>query len=208
MAGPLSTEDVVSAALKGLAVAQKEYENWSEEWLWSAPEYFSTVFVAKEIGKLTSAKFITLENSASSAIEEAGAKGRGKLHSLIRANGRFDILLWWGNRTPRAPIEVKCQVLNFEKIRADVERISKVVHRNKVKSTIGFGAVVFYASCTNDKTFTAKEKLVKSMANILHDAKELVGDSCIVNFSQTKIKTVADSAWVGCVLLIKPKMSE
>ena len=109
MAGPLSIEDIVSAALKGIATAQKEYLAWSDDWLWCAPEYFSTVYVAREIGKIASPKYITLENNAASAIEDAGAKGRGKLHSAIRPNGRFDILLWWGNGKPRAPIEVKCK---------------------------------------------------------------------------------------------------
>lgn len=205
MAGPLSAEDVVAASLKGIAAAQKQYEKMSDEWLWCAPEYFSTVFVAREIDKISSPKYITLENSAAAAIEDAGAKGRGKLHSSIRANGRFDILLWWSNGTPRAPIEVKCQVLDYKKIKSDVERIAKVVHRNKKKSSIGFGAVVFYASCKNDKTFSAKEKLTKSLDNILQEAKTNVGTSCALSLSQSRIKVVDSSAWVAAVLLLKPK---
>lgn len=205
MAGPISIEDVVSSSLKGVVAAQKAYEAWSDEWLWAAPEYFTTVFVAKELGKLPSSKYVTLENSATAAIESAGAKGRGKLHSKMRANGRFDILLWWSNGTPRAPIEVKCQVLEFKKIQADVSRISTVINRKKEQSTIGFGLVVFYSSCTEDKIFSAKEKLEKSLANILDCAKELVGDCCHVAIEKTKIYVSGDSAWSGAALIIRPK---
>ncbi|MGO9007189.1 MAG: hypothetical protein ACLQIQ_18190 [Beijerinckiaceae bacterium] len=127
MAAPVSEDDIVAASLKGIVAAQNAYEAWSGEWLWRAPEYLSTVYVAREIGKLSAG--ITLENSARSAIKDAGAKGRGKLHSHIRDKGRFDLLLWWGNGTPRAPIEVKCQVLSIYKIRRDIKRIVAVLKK-------------------------------------------------------------------------------
>jgi hypothetical protein len=205
MVGPLSTEDIVTASLKGVVVAQKTYEEWSGEWLWKAPEYLTTVFVAQKLAKLSAPKYITLENSVGKAIEGAGAKGRGKFHSKMRENGRFDILLWWKNGTPRAPIEVKCQVLKFDKIRTDVERISEVINRNKSKSTIAFGVVAFYSSCGKDHTFSAKEKLEKSLENILQDAKELVGSSCHVSLEKTRTYLSDNSAWAGAAIVLKPK---
>lgn len=57
MAGPLSVDDVVSASFKGIAAAQKEYEKLSAEWLWCAPEYFSTVHVAHAIGEIAAPIF-------------------------------------------------------------------------------------------------------------------------------------------------------
>lgn len=56
MAGPLAIEDIITACLKGVVEAQKAYVAWSEEWLWRAPEYFGTVFVARELGKLKAPK--------------------------------------------------------------------------------------------------------------------------------------------------------
>jgi len=148
---------------------------------------------------------ITLENNAGSVIDDAGARTRGRLKSAIRAKGRFDILLWWANETPRAPIEVKCQVLKIDKIRADIKRIAGVLEKNKEESSINFGAVVFYASCADDKTFTAKEKLYKSLNNIERDAKSIVNDSCKVLLQKTKVYVVDDSAWAGAVLVLKAK---
>lgn len=205
MAGPISIEDIVSASLKGIVKAQKDYELWSEEWLWEAPEYFSTVYVAKEIAKIAGSKFITLENNAKSAIKDAGAMGRGKLHGNIRENGRFDILLWWANGTPRAPIEVKCQVKDADKIMLDIKRIKEVVHRNKHDASFNFGAVVFYSSRRDDKTFKAKAKLEQSLKNILAAVKKEVGDSCQVSMDQSKIYVDDDSAWVGAAIVLKPK---
>lgn len=205
MAGPLAVEDIINGCLKGVVNAQKSYSSWSGEWLWCAPEYFTTVFVARELGKLNAPKYITLENKALSAIEDAGAKGQGKLHSAIRANGRFDILLWWSNGTPRAPIEIKCQVLKIAKLKADIERMSNVIRRKRADSTIGFGAIVFYSSCDDNSEFTAKERLAKCLENLLRDAKVISGENCHITMQSTPIKTVGGSAWTAAALVLKAK---
>lgn len=205
MAGPLSTERVIKAVLKGIAAAQKDYESWSGEWLWEAPEYLATVYVAREIAKLKDAKWITLESSTKGTISDAGAKGRGRLHHKVRGNGRLDILLWWGNATPRAPIEVKVQVAAYDKIKADVERIEKMVHLNKGKSTLGFGCVGFYSSFKGSKSITAKQKIEATLRNILDNAKAQVGDKCLVAIESSRIVEDGDSAWVAAALAIRPR---
>jgi hypothetical protein len=203
--GPMSTEAVIASSLKGIVAAQKAYESWSDEWLWNAPEYFSTVFVAKEIARNGASKYITLENSAKSAIKDAGARGRGRLHSAIRANGRFDILLWWSNGKPRAPIEVKCQVTKADKIISDIRRIAKVIHRNKDESSIAFGAVIFYISFRDDATFTAKERITKSLKNILDEVRDEVGFSCQITLQKSRIYVEGDSAWAGAAVVLRPR---
>ena len=70
---------------------------------------------------------------------------------------------------------------------------------------MNFGAVVFYSSIRDDKTFTAKERLSKFLENILRDCKALVGGSCQVTLEQTKFYVEADSAWVGAVLVLRAK---
>lgn len=207
MTGPVSLEKIVSASLKGIVKAQKDYVLWCNEWLWCAPEYLLTVYVAKEIAKLEGSKLLTLENSALAAIKDAGARGPGNLHSDIRENGRFDILLWWANGAPRAVIEIKNQVTNARKIISDVNRIVQVLHRNKEASSIDFGAIVFYTSLNDDKNkkLTAKEKLEKSMGNIEKSVKNHVGDSCLVSMHSPKIYEDEGSAWAGVVIILKPK---
>lgn len=203
MPAQVSITEIAKGALKGVIKAQKEYKEWSGgEWLWCAPEYFSTVFVAQEIANLDGSKYVTVENSASSAIDDAGARGRGKLHSKIRANGRFDILLWWADETPRAPIEVKCQVVGIEKIKADLHRIEKVLHRNKADSSFQFGMVVFYTSCKDGNGFSAKDILAKRIENIKNDCKQMI-QSCAIQMASSKIYTDGDSAWVASAIILK-----
>jgi len=201
----VSMAEIACGALKGIIKAQKEYEKWSGgEWLWCAPEYFSTVFVAQEIVKLEGAKCVTVENSARSAMDDAGAMGRGRLHGKIRANGRFDILLWWAaDETPRAPIEVKCQVAGIGKIKTDLQRIEKVLHRNKAASSFQFGVVVFYTSCRDGKGISAKDKLVKRIERIKGDCGQLI-QSCTVQVTSSRIYTDGDSAWTASAIILKP----
>lgn len=204
MSAQVSIVAIARGAVNGIVKAQRAYEKWSGgEWLWLAPEYFSTVFVAQEISKLDGSKYVTVEHGANAAIEDAGARGRGKLHHKIRANGRFDILLWWADETPRAPIEVKCQVTRIEKIKADLLRIEKVIHRNKQDSTFQFGMAVFYSSCKDAKGFTAKEILSKRLENINSGCKKLL-PGCAVKMSNSRIYTDGDSAWVASAIILKP----
>lgn len=137
-------------------------------------------------------------------MENAGAIGRGKLHRKIRTGGRFDILLWWADESPRAPIEVKCQVARIEKIKSDLQRIEKVIHRNKKESSFQFGMVVFYASCRDGKGFFAKEILEKRLGSINVDCKK-VTSSCTVKMTNSRIYQDKDSAWVASAIVLKPK---
>lgn len=204
MPAQVSIAEIARSALKGIVKAQKEYEKWSGgEWLWCAPEYFSTVFVAQEIAKLDGSKYVTVENGARSAIDDAGAMGRGRLHSKIRANGRFDMLVWWADETPRAPIEVKRQVAGIEKIRADLQRIEKVLHRNKAASSFQFGMVVFYTSCRDGKGISAKDKLAKRIESIKSDCGQII-QGCTVQMTSSKIYTDEDSAWAASAIILKP----
>lgn len=95
--------------------------------------------------------------------------------------------------------------MKFERIWADIERICGVIHRKKADSTIGFGAVVFYSSCIDDRTFSAKERLQKLFENILRDAKEVVGNSCHVALQSTRIHVSAESAWAAAAVVLRPK---
>ena len=203
MPAQVSIAAIARGAVGGIVKAQRAYEKWSGgDWLWHAPEYFSTVFVAQEITKLDGSKYVTVEQGAKAAIEEAGARGRGKLHHKIRAGGRFDILLWWADETPRAPIEVKCQVARIEKIKADLQRIGKVIHRSKEDSSFQFGMVVFYSSCKDSKEFAAKEILSRRLESINADCKELLS-KCSVKMISSKIHTDGDSAWMASAIVLK-----
>lgn len=133
----------------------------------------------------------------------AAAIGRGRLHSIIRAGSKFDILLWWAYGSPRAPIEVKCQVASVEKIRADLQRIEKVICRNKKDSSFQFGMMVIYTSCRSSNGFSATEILKKRLENINADCRKAVA-SCTVKMTNSIIYKDGDSAWSASAIVLKP----
>ena len=197
---------IIEASIRGIANAQKDFEAWSGgDWLWRAPEYLSTVYVARELARLDGAKYVVLENSAKLALAEAGATAPGPLHSCIRANGRFDLLMFWGNATPRVPIELKCYVRKYSDIAADVQRLEKVVHRGRAKSTIQFGMVAFFSSTMDSRTWTAAEKVGKWLENIEREAKDKASLPTSMKLHARRVTTVNNSAWTAAALVIKPK---
>lgn len=200
----ISMSTVVKGALNGVIKAQKAYVEWTGGWwLWEAHESLTTVFVAQELARLDGAKYVTVEHGIKVAMQDAGAVGRGRLHNKLKANGRFDILLWWGDDTPRAPIEVKCQVVSIGKIKDDLQRIEKVIQRNKKDSTFQFGMLVFYTSCRDAKGKLAKEILEKRLKDINADCKKVV-TGCSVKMTNSRIYKDGDSAWVASAIVLKP----
>lgn len=200
------TKKIVKAALEGVIEAQSEYENWSGEWLWMAPEYITTVFVAKKIADTVGKQQVTLEHSTRSAMSDAGAKGRGKLHGDIRENGRFDLLVWNKEHQPRVPIEIKIQVTNAKKILADIGRIEKTITRNQKCSSFEFGMVVYYISLRDDISGrrSAEEKINDRLRTILKDVKKHV--SPMVEVRQEHKAFVVNkyqSAWAAVALVIE-----
>jgi hypothetical protein len=194
---------ILDKTLEGIAQAQKDYAKWTDgDWLWNAPEYLLSTFIAHNISKIKGAKYLTLENSAKSAIEDAGARGKGRLHSKMRANGRFDILLWWGSYDPRAVIEVKNQINNADAIRNDLLRIKEVLKRKRNDSSFQFGIVAYYTSTIDSREFSARERINKRIKKIFEDAKNIVGEEFRVKPFNKRVQVEDDSAWVAAALLI------
>ena len=204
MPAQIPIQKIVSSTLEGIVQAQRSYVKWTAgDWLWNAPEYLLTTFIADKISRIDGAKYITLENSAKGALDDAGAIGRGKLNSKIRASGRFDVVLWWGNYTPRAIIEVKNQISQLGHIKADLQRISQVLKLKNDVSSFQFGLMAFYTSASDGKNFSAKEILKKRIENMYAEANYLLGNKFDVSIHKKSIRTDEDSAWIAATLLIK-----
>lgn len=207
MAGRISRNAIAQKALAGMEKAHQQYVKWSGgSWLQHAPEYLATISIAQQIGELDGAKYITLEHSPWDILGEAGAMGRGRLHRDIRVNGRFDVVVWWASGRPRMPIEVKLQVTTISKILDDVKRIGKVVERKAELTTIQSGLIVYYTSLDDHKSGarTAVEKIAKYNAQILQDAKDVLGSTCLVTpVKPQQIYSEQKSAWAASALLIQ-----
>jgi hypothetical protein len=204
----ISKLQITKSILKGIEQAQKDYADFSGGfWLWRAPEYFTVTYIAqqmaKDLGK-GSPWYLTMENGAKQAMTDAGAIGRGKLHSKLRSNGRFDLLLWWGSDEPRAPIEVKKQVTQFQHIAADIERIDRVIHRKKDHSKIQFSVMAFYTSCKARSADAAIETVESRINSIFEAAREHVSPETTLTLEKSKIYPEEESAWCAVTLVLTP----
>ena len=193
-------DEVIENILKGIARAQREYERWSGCWVWEAPEYLLTTCVATEISSYRQVSYsVTLENSVRAAIDDAGGMGQGRPRNDLRPDGKFDILLWWANDTPRTVIEVKRHVRRFRDIRSDVARICSVLDQ---ADTIRNGLVAYYSSIAGEPE-KLKRIMSDRMAAIESETRNYVerrGKN--LDHYCRKTTVVQDSAWTAGVLNI------
>ena len=171
--------------------------------MWEGPEYLITINVAEKIAKLSGSKYITLEHSSALTIEDAGARGKGRLSRDIREHGKVDILLWWANDTPRAIIEIKNQIYSNEQYYKDIKRIKEFLKRAPQLSSIQFGLFAFYDSAYDGKIKSAKEKIQDKIDKVQKNIKCIIGDSFQIEAQTSKIHQVDESAWVAICILMR-----
>lgn len=207
MSKQTSILSVVEAIIAGYKEAHSLYEEMSGgQWLWGAPEYFITSTVAKYIHSIPGNKYITLESSVISTLQDAGARGRGKLPADIRENGRADITLWWANGKPRAVIELKNQLFSNKNFEKDIKRIKSLLQRNSVSNSYQFGVFAFYGSSNADSQDAANEKLSISAYNFHKKSQDILGDSFCAQLFKSEInQELENNAWHAACILIKLK---
>ena len=197
---PYPMDEVIENTLKGIAKAQREYERSSGCWLWEAPEYFMTTCIAREISSHRQFGYsVTLENNVRAAIDDAGGMGRGRPRNDLRPDGKFDILLWWANDTPRTVIEVKKHIRQFRRIRSDVARICGVLNQ---ADTIRNGLVAYYSSLAGEprqlrRLMSDRLATIEDEARKYVERREMILDHC-----HRRTTVVQDSAWTAGVLNI------
>ena len=184
---------------------RKDYEAWSGGcWLWEAPEYMVTTYIAKEIWTMPGSKYLTLESNVRETVDEAGGFGRGRLRKNVRPGGRSDITLWWANSTPRAVIEVKNQISKVGGIEGDIDRIKSML-RNR-DNTLKFGLMAFYTSRRDRGEDGEQAKSIIEevwLERIESGTQEILGDEYNLSRHDTAITVDGDSAWVASVLEIQ-----
>lgn len=177
MTRPIAAHKIAHACNQGIQKAHENYVAMSGgDWLWSAPEYFLTTFIALEIHNQPGTKQVIVEHGTKKALKDAGALGKGRLHSDIRQNGRLDILIRRADGSPRGIVEVKNRLYNKTQYKSDLERISKILQRRADASTIEFGIFSFYTvtkktarGTAQENSETRREKIKRNMAGILGD---------------------------------------
>lgn len=161
--------------LAGIDQAFKEYQRLTGgEWLYAAPEYLTTVEVAKKVHSGLDHVRVDLERNVKKALDGARAKRKGRAPGKLRSNGRFDILLYRKNESPWCAIEIKTGVWTAKALKSDIERLEKVLGYRGSGATLRCGAIGFYADRKDGKKLSAEQSLEKLWLNV----KELA-DQCL-----------------------------
>lgn len=208
MSKQISIEKIITATLSGIKKSQRQYEKWSGGfWLWNAPEYLITVNVANKISEIGGPQFITLENGSKTMIEDAGARGRGRLPNDIREKGKVDILLWYGNDKPRGIIEIKNFIYDYRQYEKDIKRIKQSLKLNANQSSLQFGLLGYCDSADDGKQKSAKQKINDKTRRIEKKIRDILGNEFLVSTKTSKIYQNEGSAWSAICILIKHKQN-
>ena len=195
---------IIKKTLRGISKAQKDYEAWSTLWLWEAPEYIITTYIAKEIAP--DSAYVTLEQNAGESAKAGGGVGKGKVSEPTRRKlkrGRFDIAVWKRDDTPIVIIEVKNQPTRFNQISGDVDNICRVLKGKSLR----YGLIAYYLGLERKTDAeSAEERTSRIVESIRCDAdahiKTKRGLKLRQHLSHPKPQVVEDSAWIGVVLQI------
>ena len=128
-----------------------------------ASEHFLTAGVFRELAKLKGATL--LEVSVKECCEEAGAIRKGRSSKRDRKNGRYDLVHYWADQTPRAAIEVKNGIRHANRalLTSDFDRLTRSLSASK-DSTFQFSAFVFFSTadfCKRGLTLSARRTQAK-----------------------------------------------
>ena len=174
----VSIDILVQKTLDGIRQAETDYHKWSNEKnLFDAPEYFITTWIARKIRGLRNYElWVTMEHGIKDTVQQANALRRGRPRARLQLNGRYDIVIWRKNNTPRCVVEVKHRVTGYtEKVQSDVSRICEALSKEKNKLQCGILAFYTwtwtreYKSRSNIRAIHVLEERVTS---ILKDIKE------------------------------------
>ena len=198
--------NIIKKTLRAISKAQKDYEAWSDLWLWQAPEYMITTYIAKEIAPVS--PYVTLEQNAGESTEAGGGVGKGKVSDRMRRKlerGRFDIAVWGRDDSPIVIIEVKNQPMRFNQISGDVDNICRVLKGKN--NTFQYGLIAYYLGLERKTDAeSAEERTSRIVEEIRRDAdvhiKRKRGLKLRQHPSHPKPQVVEDSAWIGVVLQI------
>ena len=128
-----------------------------------------------------------------------------EIHIKTGENGRIDILVWWGNDTPRGIIEIKNQIFSNEQYEKDIKRIKGFLNRKSENSSIQFGIFSFYDSAEIGKK-SAFHKIEDKIKKVTSNSREILGGEFTVKLFKTEIfEEVKDNAWAAACLLIMRK---
>lgn len=140
-----------------------------------APESFLQAGAAREIKGLPKT-WLVLEENVRATVKAAGSKRLGAPRKGIK-RGRFDIVAYWDNTSPRAAVEVKApvNVLSKQRFSKDFLRLSDAI-KSHPETSFQFASFLFLTVRQGkDMDFEAASQQIDELVEKLQaEAKRLV----------------------------------
>jgi len=196
--GPVSYTEMASAIEKGIKKARNDYIKMAgvvdKDW----PEFWVSVYVAKEIWQTFGKNgYVTVESSAKNVL----TRTPGRPSSNTRGRLKYDIVLWKKNGEARAIIEIKHQQASQKMVMKDVKRVVSALQEG---TKLEFGAIGYYYDESGENT----RETVRAYSNKLHEKTEgiMKGTDCTI-FKNSNYMPHGDvDCWIAGCMIIKRKL--
>lgn len=198
-----TNSEIVKQVLASMKKAQRDYLKMSNGCMCNA-EHWITARVAESLWRLTQ-NAVLMESDVTTTLKEATRKPMRP-----PKGGRYDIVLYKGNGTPKAIIEIKSalysQQVSYKSVISDVNRVAQSINSTQ---SIEFGVVGYGVSCHGDTKKQRMKKLEGYAENLDWRAREEAGAAkgLYGDFKAPHIYCGDDGheySWmVGCIRIFK-----
>lgn len=194
--GEDSAADIIRAVLRGGMKAARVFDDATGGCrLSDASEHFLTAGIFESLSKLKG--FTHLEVSVDDCLREARAIRRGRHAKLTRVNGRYDLVHYRANESPRVAIEVKNGIrdINRAALTADFTRLSESLKASS-GSTYQFCAFVFFCTAdysTNKSSKAARNRVARERVNEIIGGVGLVASEFTAHQKRPLLRRVYSS---------------
>lgn len=193
---PIDSGVVAKAARRALVRAQARHEAWSG-WWWAPPEYVATVEIAQAVSRLDDVAWVTPEHNVRDTLRLAGG-GMGRPAAKLPKQGRFDIVVWQGNR-PNGVIEVKTR--SYATLLADVARVCAAIRNAQ---GIRWGLVAFIYAWGDGTEKRGRRRVLARTASLATQAQNLAyGEGMAFTRHCGRTRERDDGAWAPEVFEIR-----
>ncbi|MBU0594254.1 MAG: type I restriction enzyme HsdR N-terminal domain-containing protein [Gammaproteobacteria bacterium] len=187
-------------------MAHEKFSNFSGYGsLLSAPEYYLTSRIAESLHD-ADLGYVTLEHHVREVMTTGGGLKRGQPTRALRLDGRADIVLWNGDDTPRAIIEIKHPLYEYTvPAEKDIQRIKASFSSGKEGlHSLTDGVFAFWTgtNAPKRKDSSAKERLERKTTDIKDAVCNTLGEGYrVTRFIRSHVVPDDEGEWAWAAVV-------
>ena len=178
----MNVKQIIHETAQAMTETENVYKKWSNSDHWNeTPEYLSTVCIARRLVENLGVA-VTLEDGIEGVLKETKmTKGPDK--EGLNRHGRFDIVVWKGDR-PIGVIEVK-RTHGLAKLKPDIQRICSVLDKAK---KIRWGLLAYSTRIWQGERKNANQRVIDKTDKIFSNAENFIKKGCDIRSFKKKVR--------------------